>query len=153
MKIRDVSLIFLAFSFSVAHAAPGVITYAVIGSNDPNKKLPTLNGVPGAGVSNVDIALPVYTLKHGVVYEVVIGVQNYTYAGTCVVSYTLGAGATGATNISTYSTESYSCPASSVWTFPFPVAAIPNTPGAALLTATVKFGSSAVVTKVPLMIQ
>jgi len=153
MAIRHLSLIFLAFSYNVAHAAPGVITYAVIGSADPNKKLPTLNGVPGAGVSNVDMALPIYILKHGVVYEVTIGVQNYTYAGTCVVSYALGAGATGSTNISNYSTQSYSCPASSVWTFPFPVAVIPNLPGAALLTATVKFGTSSVVTKVPLMIQ
>jgi len=153
MKIRHISSLFLVFSCTFAHAAPGVITYAVIGSADPNKKLPMLDGVPGAGVSNVDVALPVYILKHGVVYEVTIGVQNYTYAGTCVVSYALGAGATGGTNISNYSTESYSCPASTLWTFPFPVAVIPNTPGAALLTATVTFGTTTVVTKTPLMIQ
>ncbi len=153
MKIRHVFLSFVVLSYNVAHAAPGVITYAVIGSADPDKKLPALNGVPGAGVSNVDIALPVYILKHGVTYEVTIGVQNYTYAGTCVVSYALGSGATGTTNISNYSTESYSCPASTVWTFPFPVAVIPDRPGAALLTATVKFGTTSVVSKIPLMIQ
>jgi hypothetical protein len=153
MKIRHLSPLFLVIFCTVAHAAPGVITYAVIGSADPNKKLPMLDGVPGAGVSNVDVAMPVYILKHGVVYEVTIGVQNYTYAGTCVVSYALGAGATGGTNISNYSTSSYSCPASTLWTFPFPVAVIPNMPGAALLTATVTFGTTTVVTKTPLMIQ
>ncbi len=153
MKFRRFFFLFPVFSCTFAHAAPGVITYAVIGSADPDKKLPMLNGVPGAGVSNVDVAVPVYILKHGVVYEVTIGVQNYTYAGTCVVSYALGAGATGSTNISNYSTGSYACPASTLWTFPFPVAVIPNMPGAALLTATVKFGTTSVVSKIPLMIQ
>jgi hypothetical protein len=153
MKFRHVGLVFLALTCKIAHAAPGAITYAVIGAADPNKKLPALNAVAGAGVSNVDIAVPVYILKHGVVYEVVIGAQNYTYAGSCVASYALGSGATGAANISNWSTESYNCPASSLWTFPFPVSAIPNTPGPALLTATVKFGTTSVVTKIPLIIQ
>jgi hypothetical protein len=153
MRLHKISLVLLALTYNVAHAAPGVITYAVIGAADPDKKLTALNGVSGAGVSNVDIALPTYILKHGVVYTVTIGAQNYTYTGSCVASYALGSGATGATNISTWSTASFNCPATSLWTFPFPVSVIPNTPGPALLTATIKYGTTAVVTKVPLVIQ
>ncbi len=152
MKPSTMSLIVLGLTCNVAHAAPGVITYAVIGAADPNKKVPTLDGVHGAGVSNVDIAMPLYILKHGIVYSVVIGAQNNTFSGDCTASYALGAGATGAQLISTWSTASYSCPATSIWTFPFPVSAIPNTPGPALLTATVTFGTTAVVTKIPLVI-
>jgi hypothetical protein len=153
MKCYRSSLIILAMTYQVAHAAPGVITYAVIGAADPSKKLPALNAVSGAGVSNVSVALPVYILKPGVAYEVVIGMQDYTFSGNCVTSYTLGYGATGAANTTTWTTAAYSCPATSIWTFPFPVSAILNKPGPALLTATVKFGTTAVVTKVPLMIQ
>jgi hypothetical protein len=153
MKISTISVILLCAAYNVAHAAPGVITYAVIGAADPNKKVTTLNGVSGAGVSNVDIPLPVYILKHGVVYTVTIGAQNYTYSGNCTASYALGSGADGARNISNWSTASFRCPATSLWTFPFPVSVIPNTPGPALLTATVTFGTTAVVTKTALMIQ
>ena len=153
MKPAKTSVIFLALTYNVAHAAPGVITYAVIGAADPNKKVTTLNGVVGAGVSNLDIPMPIYILKHGVVYTVTVGAQNYAFSGNCVTSYALGSGATGATNISNWSTASYSCPATSIGTFPFPVSVIPNTPGPALLTATVKFGTTSVVTKIPLMIQ
>jgi hypothetical protein len=153
MRLRNLSLILIALTNNVAHAAPGVITYAVIGAADPNKKVTTLNGVAGAGVSNVDMPLPIYILKPGIIYTVTIGAQNTTFSGNCVASYALGSGATGGTNISNWTTASYSCPATSIWTFPFPVSAIPNTPGPALLTATVKFGTTAVVTKIPLLIQ
>jgi hypothetical protein len=153
MTLDKTSLILFGLTCGVAHAATGVITYAVIGAADPNKKVTTLDGVSGAGVSNVDMPLPVYILTPGVVYTVTIGAQNDTYSGSCVASYALGTGANGAGNISNYSTASYSCPATSIWTFPFPVSAIPKTPGPALLTATVKFGTTSVVTKIPLVIQ
>jgi hypothetical protein len=153
MKIQAISLVLLALTYNVAHAQPGVITYAVIGAADPDKKVTTLNGVPGAGVSNVSVALPSYILKHGVVYTVTIGAQNYTYTGTCVAKYALGSGVTGATNISTWSTSPFNCPATSLWTFPFPVSVIPNTPGPALLTATITYGTTPVVMKVPLVIE
>ncbi len=48
-----------------ARAAPGAITYAVIGDSDPAGKVPALNGVPGAGVSNVDVPIPLNTLAAG----------------------------------------------------------------------------------------
>ena len=153
MKPKYLALILPVLGYNVAHAAPGVITYAVIGSADPDKKLTAMNAVSGAGVSNVDLALPIYILRHGYSYMVTIGMQDYNYAGTCITSYSLGSGTTGATTISNWSTASYSCPATSIWTFPFPAFAMPNKPGPALLTATVKFGTTAVVTKVPLVIQ
>ena len=156
MQIRTLLSSFvigLTGTAAYAATAPGVITYAVIGATDPDKKVPTLDGVVGAGVSNVDIALPIYLLKPGVSYTVVIGAQNYNFSGNCTASYSLGAGATGAHNISYGTTASYSCPASSIWTLPFPTYAIPNTPGPALLTATVTYGTTKVVAKIPLIIQ
>lgn len=155
MTFSRFALAALSLAGTAAHAAtvPGVITYAVIGAADPNKKVPTIDAVQGAGISNVSMAFPVYILQPGVTYEVVVGAQNYGFSGNCVASYTLATGATGTGFVSSYSTESYDCPASSIATLPFPVAAIPNVPGAALLTATVTFGSTKVVTKIPLVIK
>jgi hypothetical protein len=95
MTLDKTSLILFGLTCGVAHAATGVITYAVIGAADPNKKVTTLDGVSGAGVSNVDMPLPVYILTPGVVYTVTIGAQNDTYSGSCVASYALGTGANG----------------------------------------------------------
>jgi hypothetical protein len=131
-------------AFPASAQTPGRILYAVIGATDPNNKVPALDAVPGAGISNVSVALPVDILLPGVSYTVVFGVQNLGFNGTCTASYILGAGANGEQVISNYYTEPYTCAAHSIWTFPFPVGAIPNIPGPALLTATVQFGTTSI---------
>jgi hypothetical protein len=56
-------------------AGPEVfITSVTAGIVDPNGKVPTLNGVPGSGVNNYDIADPVAVLQNGTMY--VIGLSS-----------------------------------------------------------------------------
>jgi hypothetical protein len=144
-SLRNIGLCAAICVVLPASAQPaGRVLYAVIGATDPNNKVPALDAVPGAGVSNVSLPLPVAILQPGVKYTVTIGVQNENFTGTCVASYILGAGAKGQQVISNYYTAPYNCQANSIWTFPFPVGAIPNTPGPALLVATLQFGSAMV---------
>jgi len=138
-----------------AHAAPpGAITYLVIGSADPNKKLPLLDGVPNAGVSNIDMALPVRYLQHGYSYEVIIGGQNFAFTGTCVAAYTLISKANGGSQlIVSGSTEPFSCSATAVGQWPFPTPKIPNLRGPAVLSATLQFGKKMIKASIPLAIE
>jgi hypothetical protein len=155
MNFRAIWLapVLLAKAAAALAATPGVVTYAVIGYADPNKKVPALDAVPGAGVSNVAVPLPIYIIQPGYNYNVTFGVQNLSFSGTCVASYTLAAGPNGNQLISNWSTEPYSCAANTVWTFPFPVSKIPNITSTAVLTAIVQFGSTTVKYSVPLTIQ
>jgi hypothetical protein len=58
-------------------------TGIALGEIDPNGKVPTLNGVPGAGVKNWDIALPRAVLKAGHDYELMVSAEDVGFTGAC----------------------------------------------------------------------
>ncbi len=137
-----------------ARAAPGAITYAVIGDIDPNGKVPALNGVPGAGVANVDVPIPLYVLAGGSAYAITVGTQNNSFAGSCTVSYTLTAVIGGTkTTLGSATTQPYNCGKGTTWAWAFNTPALPNFKGAATLTATATFGSTTVTRNSPLTVK
>jgi hypothetical protein len=139
---------------SAAQAASGGITYAVIGAADPNGKVPAVNAVPGAGTTNVDLPIPLRIIVHGGFYDVMIGTENFYFSGSCTIAYALTAKVGGVVKtISSGITNSYTCNKETVWAWYVGTPAIPNYPGAALLTATATFGTTSVKYVVPLIIQ
>jgi hypothetical protein len=58
-------------------------TSVAFGEIDPNGKVPTVNGVPGAGVKNWDIALPRAVLKAGHDYELTVSAEDVGFTGAC----------------------------------------------------------------------
>ncbi len=113
---------------------PTVIAAGVI---DPNGKVPAINGVPGAGVDNLDLAFPQVVLVHGQFYTYVFGTQNTTYSGTCSWSFTLKQGKK--TLDSGTLEKSHACTPGQYYAWLLNGKAIPNAPGLATLTGTVTF--------------
>src|ERR1700710_847185 len=118
--------------------APGVIAdFITAGAIDPNGKVPVLNAIKGAGVSNIAMASPLAVLKHGSFYAVILTSQNVTFKGTCTDSYVLQRG----TKILARGTiHTYACAPGTYWEWEINTPAIPNSPGLATLVGTVTFG-------------
>jgi hypothetical protein len=57
--------------------------------SDPNGQVPALNKVPGAGVTNLDIGMPVMQFTHGQHYVYVTALQDLNFTGTCQASFKL----------------------------------------------------------------
>ena len=113
---------------------PTVITPTYI---DPNGKVPVINGVPGAGVINLDLGFPVGVLVHGHSYIYALSLTDVSFTGTCTVSYKLTQGTV--TLDSNFYNRSH---APGVYAWVWTGKAIPNSPGIATLTGTVKCGTA-----------
>jgi hypothetical protein len=131
-----------------------VITTITAGETDPNGKVPTLNGVQGAGTNNWDVAIPTGILVNGRAYTYSITFQDIGYSGHCSASYKLtqGMGAKKVT-IDTGSIFSTSCTAGYLYLSAAPGRVMPNSPGPATLTGTVVFGDRKVSLKIPMTIE
>jgi hypothetical protein len=139
-----------------AHAAVarGAITYVTLGYADPNGKVPVVNGVPGAGVSNVAFPLPLRAIRPGYRYAIAIGSQNFSFSGTCSTQYVLTGTLDGKPKlIATARTAGYACGPKAVSPRFFTTPKIPDYKGAASLEAIVTFGESAVKRTVNLLIE
>jgi hypothetical protein len=66
-----------------------VITSFTAGFSDPNGVLPNFDEVPGAGVDNWDIALPVAVLHIGDNYTYQMTFHSVSFTGTCKATYKL----------------------------------------------------------------
>jgi hypothetical protein len=141
-----------------AGAPPGdgtiVVTSITAGETDPNGKVPTLNGVAGAGTNNWDIAIPTGILVNGRAYTYAIAFQDIGYSGHCSASYKLtqGAGANKVT-LDAGSMLSTTCSAGYLYMTGAPGRVMPDSPGPAMLTGTVVFGDRKVSVKVPMTIE
>jgi hypothetical protein len=123
---------------------PAVIaSFVVAGSPDPNGKVPTFNGVPGAGVANIDFATPTAILVHGGVYTYLVSMEDLSYTGTCKIIYylTQGTGAQKVTLDSGIINKGFTCGPGGRWAWAINGRAVPNSPGPATLTGIVIFGS------------
>jgi hypothetical protein len=122
----------------------GVIpVFISAGSPDPNGKVPTIDGVPGSGVTNYDIAQSVAVLTHGAPYVFSIALQDVNFTGTCQVSYTLTQiQFNKAVTLDSGKNSSFACNPGSLWLFAFEGKAIPDFPGPATLTGTVTYGAT-----------
>jgi hypothetical protein len=148
------ALAVLAFhSLAALAATPVVVPNFIIATYpDPNGKVPTLNGVPGAGVANLDVGLPTGILTHSHFYVYVMGFSNTAFTGTCTVSYKLTQIQAGKTvTLDTSSRNVSSSPGD--WAWSWVGKAIPNSPGLATLAATTKCGASTGSTKISVYLQ
>lgn len=125
--------------------APGYVTAVLAGLPDPNNKVPALNGVPGAGVHNLDVAIPIAHLLANTSIVYVIAEQNNNFTGTCAVSYELTQTIDGMKKIiDSNSLGSYQCSANQFYYTFATVSAVPDDPGPVVLTGIVQFGKKIV---------
>jgi hypothetical protein len=135
--------------------APGAIpAFISVGNIDPNGKVPTYNGVPGAGVTNLDIAFPLTGITHGNAYVYTLAMQVINFTGSCTASFALTQEQLGKTvTLDSGSTKSFSCAPSDIYYWVFNGKTLPNSPGPATLTGTVTYGSSKATTSTTLTLQ
>ena len=135
---------------------PGVLpAFITAGVVDPNGKVPALNGVPGSGIANLDIAQPATILAHGTNYWYIVAFQDTTFNGMCSVTFSLTQVQGTKTVTLDHGTvkSSYSCAPASTWAWAVLGKAVPNAPGLATLTGFVKYGTKTVATKTTVLIQ
>jgi hypothetical protein len=134
----------------------GVIpAFITAGAPDPDGKVPTVNGVSGSGVTNLDVSFPLTLLSHGSSYVFTIAFQNINFTGTCQASYKLTQIQYNKTVTLDSGTGSSitSCNPGTYWYWTWDSKAIPDYPGPAMLTGTVTYGSSKVTTTTTVVFQ
>jgi hypothetical protein len=122
---------------------PGLMpTFITAGSIDPNGKVPAIDGVPGSGVLNLDIAQPLTLLTHGASYVYIVAMQDVNFTGTCKASFKLTQIQFNKTVTLDSGTDSgWACGPGTQWAKAFDGKTIPNFPGPATLTGTVTYGA------------
>lgn len=147
---------FQSFAQSQAPAViPGVLpSFITAGPIDPNGKVPAINAVPGAGVLNLGLSFPQTFLTHGTTYWYLVALSDYNFTGTCVVSFKLTQ-VQGATTVTLDSgtIKSFSCSKNTNWAWTVLGKPIPNSPGLATLTGSVKYGSATSTVKTTVVLQ
>jgi hypothetical protein len=129
----------------VTTTTPIWIAFVTGSLSDPKGQVPALNKVPGAGVTNLDIGIPVTIFNHGTSYVYVTALEDLNFNGTCQASFKLTQVQGGATvTLDSGTDPTFACTPSSSWAWAFFGKAIPNSPGLAKLTATVKYGTKTV---------
>jgi hypothetical protein len=136
--------------------APAVMAaFITAGALDPNNVIPTVDGVPNAGIGNLDIAWPLTVLRHGAIYVVQVAAQNSNFSGTCAVTYQLTQVKHHKKTVVDQGTinPSYACAAHTNWAVGNRSNPVPNSPGAATLVGIIQYGSTTVSTSFPVWIQ
>jgi hypothetical protein len=138
---------------SASAAAPGAITYVVVGHQDPNGKIPNFNVAQGAGTANISVPIPLREIVAGDTYSISIGSQNFAFAGGCTTAYELTAKKNGKVVVlGSGRTKPYACGKQTVWLYFFNTAPIPAEYGPATLLATQTYGKTVVKQTVSLII-
>lgn len=134
---------------------PGMLpAFISAGNVDPNGKVPTVNGVPGSGTENLDIAFPVQMLTHGTRYVYSVVVQDYNYTGNCKVSFKLTQIQNGKkVTLDSGTITTFKTAPGNVWLWVILGNAIPDSPGAATLTGILNYGSHQTVTNTAVVLQ
>jgi hypothetical protein len=133
-----------------------VLTSFSAGLLDPNGVVPTLDGVPGAGVHNWDIATPKALLLNGSTYVYQMTFQSLSYSGNCKASYKLTQkqGNKNVTLDSGVIADTFDCTSPTNWAFAVPSSkAINGISGPATLTGTLTLTGGKVTMQVPVTIQ
>jgi len=141
-------------SLKVTNTAGVIPAFITAGFTDPNGKVPTLNGVPGSGVNNLDVAMPLTTLVVGTTYVYTIALQDVNFSGTCKASFKLTQVQFNKTvTLDSGSVQSFNCVPGGVWAWVWGGKPIPNYLGPATLTGTVTYGSSTATTSTTMIIE
>lgn len=154
--VAVVALLAAPSAFAATGADTGVVvTSFTAGLVDPQSQIPHLNGVPGAGVNNWDIAIPTVVLTVSFTYDYQMTFQSIDYKGKCKGTYKLMQvqGGKKVTLDSGTIAPSFDCSSPSAWVFGANSAKpIPNSPGPATLIGTLATSKGKVTVKVPMLI-
>jgi hypothetical protein len=136
-------------------AIPGMLpAFITAGNIDPNGKVPALNGVPGSGIENLDLAFPVTILTQGTRYVYSVAVQDYNYTGSCTVSFKLTqVQGTKTVTLDSGTIITFHTAPGNVWIWVTTGKTIPNSPGPATLTGSLKYGTTTTSTKTTVVLQ
>jgi hypothetical protein len=129
------------------------MTSVTLGDVDPNNVVPTANGVPNAGTSNWDIALPVAGLTAGTDYKLTLTFEDVGYTGPCNVDVRMTQIQNGKKVLLRDTTGFSGQCTSNIYLVSTDFGAMPNAPGPVTLIATAHFGKGKSSTKVNLLIQ
>jgi hypothetical protein len=130
-----------------------VVTMVTAGEVDPNGVLPAFNGVPGAGVNNWDIAFPTGVLKVGKSYDIEALINDNNYSGSCKGNLELTQDQAGKRGVlAKFSVVNGTCSPGIIYGHDEAIT-IPNSPGPATLSGTIKYGTNKHVLSVPMVIQ
>jgi hypothetical protein len=136
-------------------AVPGMLpSFIAAGNIDPNGKVPALNGVPGSGVENLDLAFPVTVLTQGTRYVYSVVLQDYNYTGSCTVTFKLTqVQGTKTVTLDSGTIKTFNTAPGNIWVWVTTGKAIPNSPGLATLTGSLKYGTTTTSTKTTVVLQ
>jgi hypothetical protein len=141
-------------SVKVVNTGGIIPAFITAGAPDPNGKVPEFNGVPGSGVTNLDLSIPLTLLTHGNFYVYSLSLQDINFTGTCQASFTLTQMQFNKTvTIDSGKDETFSCTPGSQWLWLFGDKAIPDFPGPATLTGTVTYGTEKATTTTTVIFQ
>lgn len=133
---------------AVTATTPIWIQFITATQRDPNGKVPAFNQVAGAGVANVDLGFPASFLNNGKQYVYSFMMQDLNFTGTCQASFKLTQKqGTTVVTLDSGVGPSFACGptvTSGGWGWFWTGKPIPNSPGLATLTATVKYGTKSV---------
>ena len=111
---------------------------AIIASNpDPNGKVPAFNAVSGAGIATFSDGFAQTVLTHDQSYEYCVQLaSSATAQGAASVSYSIKRGKTVIQSDTIVKAKAYSVGPNGVWVYCSGYKTLPDSPGAATLTAT-----------------
>ncbi|HTT99184.1 MAG TPA: hypothetical protein VMF58_14130 [Rhizomicrobium sp.] len=129
------------------------VTGVTLGDVDPNNVVPTANGVPNAGTSNWDIALPVAGLTAGTDYKLTFTFEDVGYTGACNVDVRMTQVQEGK-KVLLRDVGGYAGQCSpNIYMVSTDFGAMPDSPGPVTLTVTAHYGKAKTSTKVKMLIQ
>jgi hypothetical protein len=129
------------------------MTSVMLGDLDPNNVVPTANGVPGAGTSNWDVALPLAALQAGTDYKLTLTFEDVSYTGPCYVDVRMTQIQNGK-KVLLRDMTGYSGQCSpNIYLASVDFGAVPDAPGPVSIAATAHYGKAKSQAKVQMIIQ
>jgi hypothetical protein len=123
-------------------AAPGIFpAFITAGALDPYGRVPAFDAVPGSGVTNLDLSVPLTVLEHGKYYAYTLALQDNDYTGTYAIAYKLTQVVKGKTvtlESGTIVSDKKTEPGN-VWAWTTIGKAIPDSPGQATLEGVITY--------------
>jgi len=131
-----------------------IITNVGVGQIDPNAKVPTTDGVAGAGVENWDIPTPIALLSVGQNYMFTMAFQDLSYSGSCSISARFTQVQNGKKVIlKAFTLFAGTCDVGNTYTLGQKTSAMPNAPGPVTLSVKLRYGSQTATMNVPLVLK
>jgi hypothetical protein len=117
--------------------------FVTAGAIDPNGKVPAFNAVPGAGVANLAVAIPVTLLTHGDSYCITVALQDNNVTGDYEVDYYIRqlVGGVMKTILEQKIVTGKTAAPGDAYVWAITSKAIPDSPGIATLVGRVRWGA------------